>query len=172
MTTIIGLQWQWGCEIAADGRTTSDGRPFTGASMVKVVARGEYILAAAGSGGACDWVTHAWKPPVFKGPSVYEFLVGSFSPHLQKSLNANGFQPSKDDDGVSLLVAVAGEVFQIEGDGTVMQDVRGLYGIGTGSAYALGAIEAGADIDEAFEIAARFDIYTSPPITVVKQVFP
>ena len=172
MTTIIGQQWSWGCEIAADGRTTSDGRPFTGSAMVKVVARGEYILAAAGGGAACDWVTHAWKPPAFKGTDVYEFLVSSFSPHLQKSLNTNGFQPSKDEDGVSLLVAVAGYVFQIESDGTVLQDVGGLYGIGTGSAFALGALEAGADLPEAFDIAARFDIYTSPPITVMKQVIP
>lgn len=171
MTTIIGMQWPWGCEIAADGRTSEDGRPFNGRSMVKVVARGEYLLAAAGSGGACDYITHAWRPPAYKGGDVYEFLVSHFSPTLQKALSTNGFSPQNEEGvGTSILVAVAGEVFQIATDGTVMQDVDGTYGIGTGAPYAIGAIEAGADIDEALRIAAQYDIYTGEPFTILKQV--
>lgn len=173
MTTIIGLQWDWGCEIAADGRTSDDGRPFNGRSMVKVVARGEYLLAAAGNGSACDYITHTWKPPAYKGGDVYEFLVTQFTPSLQKSLNINGFSGSKEEDaGAPMLVAVAGEVYQVATDGTVMQDTEGVYGIGTGAPYALGAIDAGADICEALRIAERYDIYTGAPFTVLKQVRP
>ena len=171
MTTIIGMQWPWGCEIAADGRTSDDGRPFNGRSMVKVVARGEYLLAPAGNGGACDYITHAWRPPAYKGGDVYEFLVAQFSPTLQKALNTNGFVGQKDDDaGAPMLVAVAGEVYQIASDGTVMEDADGLYGIGTGAPYAIGAIEAGAELEEALRIAERFDIYTGAPFTILKQV--
>lgn len=171
MTTIIGMQWPWGCEIAADGRTSDDGRPFNGRSMVKVVAKGEYLLAAAGNGGACDYITHAWRPPAYKGGDVYEFLVAHFSPTLQKALNTNGFSGKNDDDtGAPMLVAVAGEVYQLASDGTVMEDADGLYGIGTGAPYAIGAIEAGAELEEALRIAERFDIYTGEPFTILKQV--
>ena len=170
MTTIIGTQWQWGCEIAADGRTTSDGRVYDGSHMVKVVLRNEYLIAAAGSGGACDYITHAWRPPAFRGDSEYEFFVAYLSPHLQKALSLNDFLPLKDDDGLQILVAVNGYVFQIESDGTVLHSDSGFYGIGTGAPYALGAIEAGAETSEALEIASMYDIYTGPPFTRVKQV--
>lgn len=173
MTTIIGMQWQWGCEIGADGRTSDDGRPFNGRSMVKVVARGEYLLAAAGNGGACDYITHTWKPPSYRGGDTYEFLVSTFSPNLQKALSTNGFVGSKEDDaGAPMLVAVAGDLFQLASDGTVMQDAEGIYGIGTGAPYAIGAIEAGAELHEALTIAERYDIYTGEPFTVLRQVKP
>lgn len=173
MTTIIGMQFDWGCEIAADGRTTSDGRPFNGHYMNKVTARGEYLLAAAGAGGACDWVTRAWKPPAFKGGDTYEFITTVFTPSLFSSLTGKGFHPFKDDDSsMVLIVAVNGDVYQIESDGTVMFDVNGIYGIGTGAAYAIGAIEAGAYIEEALHIAARYDIYTGEPFITYRQVRP
>lgn len=171
MTTIIGAQYPWGCEIGADGRTSDDGRPFNGRAMAKVVARSEYLLAASGAGAVCDYITHVYRPPAYRGEDPYEFFVCTFSPHLQKALKINNFSgPSDDDDGWQLIAAVDGYVLQVASDGTVLQSADGIYGIGTGAAYAIGAHEAGAPVDEALEVAARFDIYTGEPFTVLRQV--
>ena len=171
MTTIIGQRTSEGCVIAADALTTSDGRPFAGPSIRKIVDRGEYLLAASGAGGLCDHITHVWRPPNYRGSStVYDFLTATVVPSLMKSLRASDMLTGdKEENTFQLVLALAGEVFQIEADGTVLDDVRGLYGIGSGAAYALGALEAGADISEALDIAALFDVYTRAPIQIMRQ---
>lgn len=171
MTTIIGRDTHEGCVLAADALTTSDGRPFAGPSIRKIVARGEYLLAASGAGGLCDHITHVWKPPKYTGGAVYDVLTASVVPSLMKSLrNSDMLTGDKEENTFQLLLAVAGEVFQIEADGTVLDDESGLYGIGSGAAYALGAIEAGATLTEALDIAAVYDVYTRAPMQIVRQV--
>jgi ATP-dependent protease HslVU (ClpYQ) peptidase subunit len=173
MTTIIGIQENDQALLLADGLTTNDGRPFAGLAMQKIVSRGEYLLAAAGPGGTCDWITHVWKPPHYRhSGSVYDFLVTTAVPALIKGLRANDLAPSEKDDNSTwqLMLALDGQVFQVESDGTVLQDGTGLYGIGTGAPYALGALLAGATEQEALQIASTFDIYTKPPFQIVRQV--
>jgi ATP-dependent protease HslVU (ClpYQ) peptidase subunit len=45
----------------------------------------------------------------------------------------------------------------------------GIYGIGSGSKYAIGALYAGADWQWALEIAAINDIYTASPFKYYEQ---
>ncbi len=45
----------------------------------------------------------------------------------------------------------------------------GFYGIGSGSRWALGALQAGADWKVALEIAEKNDIYTGSPFTHITQ---
>lgn len=173
MTTIIGIQENDRALILADALTSNDGRPFTGPSIRKIVTRGEYLLAAAGAGGTCDFINHVWKPPHYRHSSeVYEFLASTVVPSLIKGLKANDLMANEKEENTTwqLMLALDGQVFQIEADGTVLQDVSGLYGIGTGAAYALGALQAGATEQEAMQIASMFDIYTRPPFQILKQV--
>ncbi len=77
---------------------------------------------------------------------------------------------SEDDDTrFTFLLAVGGTVFEISDDFSVGMDSTGYYGIGSGSDYAVGALHAGADMEEALKIAARLDAFTSPPFYYFTQ---
>jgi len=72
-------------------------------------------------------------------------------------------------------LAFAGNVFEIGDDLSVTQSEDGLYGVGSGSAYALGAL-AGlvpnvgrAEILKALAIAAKYDINTAKPFQIEVQ---
>ena len=50
-----------------------------------------------------------------------------------------------------------------------MLNSEGIYGVGNGSQFAIGALYAGASVEKALEIAANNDIYTSGPYQIVRQ---
>lgn len=85
---------------------------------------------------------------------------------LRDCLKSNGynFDDSSDDDyRFKFILAVAGELFEIDDDCSVCVRDDGLYGIGSGSEFALGALHAGATPLAALEIASRLDVFTSKP---------
>lgn len=173
MTTIIGIDDARDCELIADAQTTTDNRPYRHSQLSKLVRRGDYILAAAGSGVACDLAQYVWMPPPWDGSEPATFMRSMVIPHLRGTLDSNDWQPNYDkDDTLQMLVALAGRIFQIETDFTVLMRADGLYAIGSGSAYAIGALEAGATPDEAMQIAARNDIYTGLPADRIVQEKP
>ena len=68
-----------------------------------------------------------------------------------------------------MLFAFDGEVFEIGNDYTVLLNSEGIYGVGNGSQFAIGALYAGASVEDSLQIAANNDIYTSGPFQVIKQ---
>ena len=68
-----------------------------------------------------------------------------------------------------MLFAFDGEVFEIGNDYTVTLNSEGIYGVGNGHQFAIGALSAGASVEKALEIAANNDVYTSGPFQIVKQ---
>lgn len=170
MTTIVGIQKDDHCLIASDSQTTSGGRQYIHAKVQKVIERGSYLIAAAGDAAACDFVMFAWKPPVAtKVKDTYQFMVTKFAPTLRKNLKDEGFPIGEDKFEFQLLVSLRGEVFEIADDFAVILRGDGLYSIGSGGPYALGALYAGASYKKAIEIAAKNDIYTGLPAVMHKQ---
>jgi hypothetical protein len=74
-----------------------------------------------------------------------------------------------EENKFSFLIAVGGQVFEIADDMSVTLDSTGFYGVGSGSPYAIGALEAGATVQQALEIAAKNDAYTSSPFLYFTQ---
>jgi ATP-dependent protease HslVU (ClpYQ) peptidase subunit len=70
------------------------------------------------------------------------------------------------DDGFDLLLVINGEVFQITNDFTLLRSNNGIYGIGSGADYAVGALMAGATVEEALKIAIKLDINSGGPIQI------
>jgi ATP-dependent protease HslVU (ClpYQ) peptidase subunit len=173
VTTIIGIEDATGCYLAADNQTTVDNRPFFDPSTPKIRAIGDFLVAAAGSGLACDIVNHMWFPPMLESfhSSTYEFMITDVVPALKRAFEANGFSTSEDET-YALLIAFQGHLFEIASDGTVLSREDGIYGIGTGSSFAIGALEAGATLEEAMRIASSNDIYTGGDIQIVRQEQP
>lgn len=178
MTTIIGMQLEDGCWLASDTRTTGEtGRPYHHPWVQKVTQRGEYLIAASGDADACDTIQHVWQPPELprknknKEENLYNFIVTSVAPSIRQCLEDADYEPDKDDKdaGYLFLIAVRGVIYEIDNSNTVSMREDGIYGIGSGSKYAIGALCAGANYLDALEIAAKNDIYTAAPFKYYEQ---
>lgn len=171
MTTIVGYEDSRGSVIVADSVTTSDNRPYSSQYMPKIVRRDSYLIAASGSAHPCDLVQYLWLPPFWDGVSdIPSFTRTMVVPHLKQFLQASDWQPDSDkEDVLVLLVAIAGYLVEITEDFSVLHRSDGLYAIGSGSAYAIGALEAGATPEEAIQIAARNDAMTGLPHLRLEQ---
>ena len=102
---------------------------------------------------------------------MYKFMITKFIPAMRETLEESGWkQDDKDpNSGFSMLFAYDGEVFDIGSDFSVLLNSDGIYGVGNGAKYAVGALYAGTSVEKALEIAATNDIYTSGPFQIVRQ---
>jgi ATP-dependent protease HslVU (ClpYQ) peptidase subunit len=180
MTTIIGIEYEDKAVIVADSRITDDGgRIYSHPVMQKISQRGAILLAGAGEVAPCDIAQNIWVPPMFTAKdkkNPYQYMIVKAMPSLRKCLVDNGYNfdetHDKGKDGLrfQFLMAVGGELFDIDQDLAVMKSEEGIYAIGSGGAYALGALYAGADAIAAMEIASRVSAYTSAPYTIQEQL--
>ena len=165
--------------LIADNQVTDDnGRIYRHPQMVKITERNGYLIAGAGEVSPCDIANHIWIPPkptAKDKQDIYHFMITKAMPSLRKCLEDNGYnfneEHDKSKDGLrfQFLIALCGEIFDIDQDLAVMRNENGLYGIGSGSPYALGALEVGAEPMEAMEAAARLTAFTSGPYQEVIQ---
>ena len=168
MTTILAVQYKNGFVIAADGQVTENERPFFHKGMPKIVSVGDYVIAGAGVSRFCDVILYAWQPPVYDGSEIYKFMVSQFIPSMRKAHEEAGCV-LKDDDSFKFVVGVENELFYIAEDYSVLRSDSGFYGAGTGYAYGIGALSAGASIDNAMKISIKFDINSGGKVQIVKQ---
>ena len=180
MTTIIARQYDDRVEFVADSQTTlSSGRIMRHPRMSKISERNGFVIAGAGDIAPCDIAQHIWSPPkptTVDKKDLYHFVVAKVVPSLKKVLKDNDYKldsSSDDDSGFELLVAICGEVFQVNDDGSVLIDESGIYTLGSGSSATLGALKHGASLDEAMAHALDGDAYSSSthlsPLTYVTQ---
>lgn len=171
MTTIIGIQDKNGCTLVADSRTSDEGgRPYSHPDIKKITPRGEYLIAGAGDAHPCDIIQHIWNPPPVPVTGLYEFVVSQLCPSIRQAIKDNGYEPKKDQEpDFEFLIAIRGELFEIDGSCSVSRRDDGIYGIGSGSKYAVGALQAGANWEMAMRIAEKNDIYTAKPFHVLVQ---
>jgi len=173
VTTIVGKMTPTKAHFGADSLVTAD-RKYTHPNMVKVVERGQYIIAGAGESAACDIIHHIWKPPTpitADKADLYHFVISRVVPSMKDCFKHNEYKwdEKTDETKFSFLIAIGGEIFDISSDFAVCIDSDGIYGIGSGSSLAIGALKAGASIKRALEIAADKDPYTAPPFLYYEQ---
>jgi ATP-dependent protease HslVU (ClpYQ) peptidase subunit len=178
MTTIIGLQYDDHAFLAADSQVTDGDRPFRHKLVSKIVQRGPYVISCAGEDQPIDILQHIWKPlpiPASAKKDLFHFVVAEVMPSMRKCLTENGYvfpltYEDADERGFDALLVVNGTIFQFSNWMAVIMRDDGIYGIGSGSAYAIGAIENGATWQKAMQSAAKNDIYTSAPFVSHKQL--
>jgi ATP-dependent protease HslVU (ClpYQ) peptidase subunit len=177
MTTIIGLQHKDKCVIYADNQTTDgQGRTFHHPQMSKITRRGDFLIAGAGEAFPCDVAQHIWNPPAPTEKDIkdlYHFMIAKVVPSLRKCLIDNGFNFQEENtDGeyrFQFLLAVGGTLFAVEDDLSVGIRSDGIYGVGNGAKYAVGALMAGATPVKAMKIAESQDAWTSGPFSKKEQ---
>jgi len=175
MTTIVAVQSNDGVLFGADSQVTaSNGRKYSATRMVKITERNDYIIAGSGECAPCDIAQHIWIPPkptVKDKRDLYHFMIATVVPSLKQCFKDNDYKVNPDDDetAFSFLVAICGEVFEIADDFSISLDDSGFYGVGSGSGYAIGALHAGATVEQALSIAAKNDAFTSAPFIYFNQ---
>lgn len=174
MTTIIGVEYPDRSEIMADSRVTDDsGKVFSHPSMTKINQRGAFVIAGAGEILPCDVIQHIWIPPkllVSDKKDLYHFMVVKVIPSMRKCLKDNGYNfDEAGENRFSFLIAVGGELFELDDDLGITKNDTNIYGIGSGSSYAIGALMAGASMEWAMEIASVATAFTAEPFTKVTQ---
>jgi hypothetical protein len=168
MTTIIGIEKADGCCLVADSRVTDPaGKVFSHPAVTKINKRGAFLVAGAGEVVPCDIAQHIWVPPLLTEKDkkdIYHFMIVKVMPSLRKCFIENGYSfEETGDNRFHFLLAVNGELFDIDQDLAVSKNADGIYAVGSGADFAVGALHAGATPMQAMEIAARVSAYTAPP---------
>ncbi len=193
MTTIIGIQGEGFAFVCVDSRISNmDEGGF--ASQIttlspdcgKVALNGRYLLGAAGDVRAINILHHAFVPPVpppaMDDKKLNYFFTTKFIPSLRECFEKQGYaHPEKEtsahiaEQGSTVLAVISGRIYVVEGDYSWSSDANGVYALGTGSPYALGALQVLLGTKErtpkvckdaalkALKIASGFDPYTGPP---------
>ena len=176
MTTIVAVQFADGVVMGSDSLVTAE-RKYNHPKMVKVTTTGPYMIGGSGEVAACDIVQHIWEPPiptVADKKDLYHFMIAEVIPSLKKSFKENEYKwdAEETETKFAFLISLEGEVFEISDDLSVCLDTAGIYGVGSGSSLAIGALKAQADIPTALQIASEIDPYTAPPFTLHTQKKP
>jgi ATP-dependent protease HslVU (ClpYQ) peptidase subunit len=175
MTTVIAIQNNQGVEMIADSQINANGKPYFHPDMVKIVERNKYLIGIAGRVIALQAIQNNWNPPALTATykdSLYKFVITKIVPSLKMFIeDSKIFTDKEKEEGelFSVLIAIKGELFEIDEDYSVSRREDGIYAIGSGSDYALGALMAGADIQSAMHIAASLDVNTHAPFITLQQ---
>lgn len=188
MTTIAGVQGENWAVIGYDSRVTEDGAKIYSLPKEtnKVFKNGSYIIGGAGDLRALNLLCYVFKPPLI-APSAYgmkldKFMSSVFIPEVKKLFEENSYSKDGEHD-CDMLVLVNGTIFEIGTDYSWARDESGVYAIGSGGAYAQGALLATLEtrkrtlgtaktlVRQAIGIASKLDPNTSPPIYVSVQHF-
>jgi ATP-dependent protease HslVU (ClpYQ) peptidase subunit len=201
MTTIIGIQGDNYSLVCVDSRVSDVNEAgyatqiaTLGTTSSKVAVNGKYILGAAGDVRAINILHHAFTPPSppanLKGKKLDHFVTAKFIPALRECFEQHGYAaPPKEtsehvaEHGSTIFMSVNGMIYIIDGDYSWMSDINGVYAIGTGAQYALGALQATIPARigtipwntaktlaiKALSIAAKFDPYTGAPYHTLTQ---
>lgn len=198
MTTIAAIQGDGYAVVATDSRISefySEGSSQVGtlnSSNGKVANNGKYILGAAGDLRAINLLHHAFSPPAcppnIKGKKLDRFITTKFIPALRLCFEEQGYAtPDKDskmhiaEHDSQIICIINCSIYIIDGDYSWYTNNTGLYSIGSGSSYAIGALTvitsngrnnvqtAKKAVTKAIGVAARFDPHTGGPYTTYTQ---
>lgn len=157
MTTIIGIQGDSFAVLCTDSRVSSgvDGFMQIGTlkeGSSKIAQNGRYLIGAAGDVRAINILQHVFQPPqpptTCTKKNLDQFFTAKFIPALRECFELQGYAvPDRDDkehiaeQGSSIIVAVSGNIYVVESDYSWSSEASGLYGLGSGAPYALGAMQ-------------------------------
>ena len=180
MTTIAGYQGDGFAILGADSQITDGDKRIISPSTPKIVKVGRYLLAVSGDCRPGDILMYNWKPPTYDGSDPVKFMGKKVIPSIITAFKAEGYEYGKDGVSFSYLLAFDANIFEIGEDLSFSQSHNGIYGVGSGSPYALGYLSAvvgnPSTVDWAKEkvlksikIASTFDINTCAPFQIEVQ---
>lgn len=192
MTTLVAVQGPRWVVMGADSRITEDfGRTYTlTKSGSKISKNRRYLLTAAGDVRVLNLLAYAFTPPdahSFVDTRLDRFITKDFIPALRACFEKNGYGEMRNQDtgavetGTEVMAAVNGSVYVIGPDYSWVRDTTGLYGLGTGGQFAVGALHAllpdGTDdvdaardaVKRALRVGAKLDSNSADPFSYFVQ---
>lgn len=186
MTTIAAVQGPSWAVIGYDAQVSeSDGRKYElPGDAAKCFEVGHFVIGVAGDFRVVNILTHSFRPPDpphAVGQKLDKFMTTRFIPTLKRTLDSNFYGRDGKDDGALLIVVVNGVIYEIGPNFDCIRDKRGLYAVGSGGNFALGALvvldgpgrrtmkKAEEAISAAMFAAASLDSGTSEPITLITK---
>lgn len=200
MTTIIGIQGPDFALVCSDSRiSTIDDGGFASqittlaSSSSKIAENGRYLLGAAGDMRAINILHHAFQPPAIPPGTINKkldnFITTKFVPSLRECFEKQGYAAPETESSShiaehssTILVVAGGSIYVVDGDYSWTSDINGLYALGTGSPYALGALQvlctsknmtltqAKKNALKAINVASKYDPYTGGPFHCYTQL--
>jgi len=203
MTTIVALQGDNFALLCVDSRiSTSDDKGNVSQISTlkegfgKVASNGKYLLGAAGDIRAINILHHVFQPPQptknLKGKQLDQFFTVNFIPALRECFEQQGYAtPDSREDkehmaeqASTIIVAIHGIIYVVDCDYSWTSEFSGLYALGSGSSYALGALQslstnrkltvpqAKKTALKALHVTTKFDPYTGAPFHTYVQEQP
>lgn len=200
MTTIVAIQGDGYVVMGTDSRiSTLDGDGYVSrvhtmsSNISKICQISGMLIGVAGDVRAINLVSHALQvqPPSasLKNKKLDEYITNKFIPSLRGCFETNGYSPPHREasehvaeQGSEMILAVNSVIYQIDNDYAWSNDATGLYSIGTGGQYALGALatmfpgkhrhtiaSCKKACLSALAIAAKFDPHTGYPYQTLVQ---
>jgi 20S proteasome alpha/beta subunit len=199
MTTIIGIQGEDYAVLCADSRISmvdADGNASLSITIAstqsKICQLGRYMIGVAGDLRAINILQYGFSPPEpalnLRGNKLDTFITTKFIQALRIYLDSQGYSTTADRDGRAqqiqqgsqFIVAINATIYQIDNDYAWCTDISGMFSIGSGSTYALGALQALHKPQlslpqakklalKALAVAAKYDPYTGSPYNTVVQ---
>jgi ATP-dependent protease HslVU (ClpYQ) peptidase subunit len=184
MTTILAIQGDDFCAIGSDSQWSDDYGRVGKMTQSKVVTVGKYFIGVAGDTRGANIIQYIFTPPVLppklSGSKLTKFMVSQFIPAYRDCLEQNGlglpqYESNPAEASVETLVCANGVVYQIDSDYSTEMDVNGLYAIGSGAHYGLGAMQMNVTskkivsatakrvLLKALSISAKFDSGSGAP---------
>lgn len=164
MTTIVAIEKRDHVVIGWDTQTTAGNETW---QSDKVFAVGDDLVIGASGPTFVGQLLRCMKPPALDTWDVDRWMTRQFAPAFADELDRYkllcGTPPSW---GGRALVVARGRVYLVHSDLSWSRRPSGLYAIGSGADYALGAMTVGADAHAALEAAALYDPGTSAPLRV------
>lgn len=172
MTTAI-LREDEGRVVAAwDTQMTRGGFAQIALEDDKVFMSGGVLFAVAGMWKSALVLKYTKftpiKPRQDEGEYVFKVLLPEIRGALLLAENGGDETTESDTDplDVDLVVGVRGKLFSVSGLTGMHRTASGVYTVGSGGDFALGAVAAGASLRYAVELAAEYDVYTNAMVRV------
>lgn len=174
MTTVIAVRTPEGVTFAHDTQATAGAEKIQG--IEKVFYRDGVVFGFAGNVRVLNVLKHQLQIPTGKRrrkvPQDEGWIVGALVPAIQKVLEKakvlEDFQSGASGAPMSLIVSTGAVTGYLDGDFSFCGTELSEWAIGSGGAYAQGALMAGAGPREAVEIAASIDAFTGGDIKVIE----
>jgi ATP-dependent protease HslVU (ClpYQ) peptidase subunit len=150
MTTVAAIQGPTWVAVGADSHVQGEDRTYIlPGDSAKIFDNNGYTFGVAGDLRAINILRHSFTPPPpdkNRGISLDKFMVSKFMPALKVSFERN-FYGTDRGHGNNLLVVVNAVAYEVGDNYDLIRDDVGLYALGSGGPYALGALTALSKLD-------------------------
>lgn len=173
MTTILMKETKKGVKIAYDSQVTTGSRKGA-LDFDKVFVNNDVIYGVAGAVRDANILRYANLPSIPDSEwDVDKWVTVQLIPAMMAILtdqHAAEYQNQQIYSENHCLVAVRNRVYRISGNFGWVRNPDGIYAVGSGSDYALGALWAGATLESALLVAAALDSYTGQTLKLTTSM--